>query len=121
MIMKLLNHSIKTRVLWLLASCAALLLSTPMPGLHAQKSRDETQNSTTWIQQDNNQKRSLEIRGKAEFTDDYTDIKSVSEGGFNCGIWLSESNHLGEGGYMLLGAAFFAFMGWVLYRLAVKK
>jgi len=47
--------------------------------------------------------------------------KSVSEGGFNCGAWLSESNHLGEGGYMLLGAAFFAFMGWVLYRLAVRK
>ena len=47
--------------------------------------------------------------------------KSVSEGGFNCGIWLSESNHLGEGGYMLLGAGFFAFMGWTLYRLAIRK
>jgi OPT family oligopeptide transporter len=47
--------------------------------------------------------------------------KSVSEGGFNCGIWLSESNHLGEAGYMLLGTAFFAFMGWTLYRLAIKK
>lgn len=80
--MKLLKHSIKARILWLLASCAALLLSIPMPGLHAQKSRDETQNTTTWVQQDNNQKRSLEIRGKAEFTEDYTDIKSVSEGGW---------------------------------------
>jgi len=80
--MKLLNHSIKARILWLLASCAALLLSTPLPGIHAQKSRDETQNSTTWVQQDGQQKRLLEIRGKAEFTDDYTDIKSVTEGGW---------------------------------------
>lgn len=80
--MKLLNHSIKARILWLLASCAALLLSTPLPTLHAQKSRDETQNSTTWVQQDGQQKRLLEIRGKAEFNDDYTDIKSVTEGGW---------------------------------------
>jgi hypothetical protein len=78
--MKLLNHSIKTRILWLFASCAALLLSSPLLGVHAQKSRDETQNKTTWIQQDGEQKRLLEIRGKAEFNDDYTDITSVSEG-----------------------------------------
>ena len=82
MIMKLLKHSIKARILWLLASCAALLLSTPLPVLHAQKSRDETQNSTTWVQQDDKQKRLLEIRGKAEFNDDYTDIQSVTEGGW---------------------------------------
>src|SRR5438105_3701708 len=28
---------------------------------------------------------------------------------------------LGDGGYMLLGAGFFAFMGWVLYRVAIRK
>jgi OPT family oligopeptide transporter len=27
---------------------------------------------------------------------------------------------MGEGGYMLLGTAFFAFMGWVMYRAATK-
>ena len=80
--MKLLKHSIKARVLWLLASCIALLIAAPMPGLHAQKSREETQSKTTWIQQDGDQKRLLEIRGKAEFTDDYTDIKDVTEGGW---------------------------------------
>ena len=80
--MKLLNHSLKARILWLLASCFALLIATPLPGLHAQKSRDETQNTTRWIQQDGEQKRLLEIRGKAEFTDDYTDIQSVTEGGW---------------------------------------
>lgn len=82
MIMKLLNHSIKARVLWLLASFIAVLVASPLPGLHAQKSRDENQNKTTWIQQDGEQKRLLEIRGKAEFNDDYTDITSVSEGGW---------------------------------------
>jgi hypothetical protein len=80
--MKLLKHSIKSRILWLLASCVALLLATPMPVLHAQKTRDETQNSMTWVQQDGNQKRLLEVHGKAEFNDDYTDIKTVSEGGW---------------------------------------
>ena len=55
--MKLLKHSLKARVLWLLASCLALLIAAPVPGFHTQKSRDETQNTTTWIQQDDGQKR----------------------------------------------------------------
>jgi hypothetical protein len=79
--MKLLKHSIKARIFWLLASFVALIIAAPVPGLHAQTSREETQSKTTWIQQDGQQKRFLEIRGKAEFTDDYTDIKSVTEGG----------------------------------------
>ncbi|HEU4930621.1 MAG TPA: hypothetical protein VFT48_01005 [Pyrinomonadaceae bacterium] len=49
--MKLLKHSFKARVFWLLASALALLISSPMPGLHAQKSRDE-QSTSTWIIQD---------------------------------------------------------------------
>jgi len=80
--MKLLKHSLKARILWLLASFVAVLIASPMPQLRAQKSRDETQSNTTWIQQDGDQKRLLEIRGKAEFNDDYTDIKSVTEGGW---------------------------------------
>ncbi len=80
--MKLLNHSIKARALWLLASFFALLIAAPLPGLHAQTSREESQSKTTWVQQDGGQKRLLEIRGKAEFNDDYTDIKSVTEGGW---------------------------------------
>jgi hypothetical protein len=79
--MKLLNHSIKARALWLLASLFAVLIASPHP-FYAQTSREESQNKTTWIQQDGGQKRLLEIRGKAEFNDDYTDIKSVSEGGW---------------------------------------
>lgn len=80
--MKLLKHSLKARVFWLLASALALLVSSPLPGLHAQKSRDEKQSTSTWIIQDDGEKRRLEIRGKAEFNDDYTDIISVSEGGW---------------------------------------
>jgi len=34
--MKLLNHSIKARVFWLLASFFALLIAAPVPVLHAQ-------------------------------------------------------------------------------------
>lgn len=80
--MKLLNYSIKARILWLLASCAALLLSTPFAGVHAQKSRDEIHSVTRWEHTDNGLKRRFEVRGKAEFNDDYSDIQSVTEGGW---------------------------------------
>ncbi|HET9710728.1 MAG TPA: hypothetical protein VFP64_02565, partial [Pyrinomonadaceae bacterium] len=75
--MKLLKHSIKARVLWLLASCMALLLSSPLPAYaqqSAQKSRDESQSTMRWEHSDDGLRRRLEIRGKAEFTDDYTDV-----------------------------------------------
>jgi hypothetical protein len=58
-----------------------LLLSTPLTGLHAQKSRDELHVSR-WEHSDNGLKRTFERRGKPEFNDDYTDIKSVPEGGW---------------------------------------
>lgn len=82
--MKLLNHSLKARVYWLLASCLALLISSPVPGLQVQKNRDETKSVTRWEYSDTDigLRRRFEIHGKLEFTDDYTDIKSVSEGGW---------------------------------------
>jgi len=80
--MKLLNYSIRPRILWLLTSCAALLFSMPIVGLYAQKSRDETQSTMRWEHTDDGLKRRFETRGKPEFTDDYTDIKSVPEGGW---------------------------------------
>ena len=85
--MKLLKYSIKARVLCLLASCMALLLSSPLPA-YAQKSRDESQSTMRWEHSDDGLRRRLEIRGKAEFTDDYTDVKSVSEGG-----WVTIEEH----------------------------
>jgi len=52
-------------------------------------------------------------------------ILSVNENVFNALEKINASHGLsaalGEGGYMLLGAAFFGFMGWVLYRTAIKK
>jgi hypothetical protein len=94
--MKLLNHSLKARVLWLLASCFALLLSSPVPGLQTQTSRKETSNVVRWEHSDTDigLRRRLEIRGKAEFNDDYTDIKSVSEGG-----WVIVEEHRGPQSY----------------------
>ena len=80
--MKLLKHSLKARILWLLAACVALLVSGPLSTLNAQKSQDETHNAWRWEHSDNGLKRRFEMRGKAEFTDDYTDIKSISEGGW---------------------------------------
>ena len=82
--MKLLKHSLKARVFWLLASFIAVLIAAPLPRLEAQKSRDETQSVTRWENSDTDKglMRRLETRGKAEFTDDYSDVKSVSEGGW---------------------------------------
>jgi hypothetical protein len=82
--MKLLNHSLKVRMLWLLASCLALLVSSPVSGLQVQKTRDETQSTMRWEHTDTDigLRRRLETRGKFEFTDDYTDVKDVSEGGW---------------------------------------
>ncbi len=52
-------------------------------------------------------------------------LLSVNENVFNSLEKINASHGisaaLGEGGYMLLGAGFFAFMGWVLYRIAIKK
>lgn len=80
--MKLINHSLKRHALYLLTSCVALLFSLPLITLHAQKSRDETDTFIRWEHSDDGLKRRFEARGKPEFTDDYTDIKSVSVGGW---------------------------------------
>ncbi|HKY45885.1 MAG TPA: hypothetical protein VJM50_22535 [Pyrinomonadaceae bacterium] len=90
--MKLLKHSIKARILFLLASCAALLISTPIGGVYAQKSRDDTR--MTWEHTDDGLKRRVEVRGKAEFNEEYTDIISVSEGG-----WVIIEEHRGSQSY----------------------
>ena len=89
--MKLLKHSIKARFFWLLASCMALIISSPMAGLRAQKSRDESQSTMRWEHSDDGLKRRFEVRGKAEFNEDYSDIVSVSEGG-----WVIIEEHRGS-------------------------
>ena len=80
--MKLLKHSIKARIFWLLASFIALLIASPLPRLEAQKTRDETQTVMRWEHSDSGLRQRFETHGKAEFTDDYTDIKNVTENGW---------------------------------------
>jgi len=94
--MKLLNHSIKARILWLLASVLAILIAAPVPRLEAQKTRDETRTVTRWEDSDSDTGllRRFETRGKAEFTDDYTDIKNISENG-----WAIIEEHRGQQSY----------------------
>lgn len=94
--MKLLNHSFKTRILWLLASVIAVLIASPMPRLNAQKSRDENISVTRWEHSDSDigLRRRFETRGKAVFTDDYTDIKDVSDNG-----WAVIEEHRGSQSY----------------------
>jgi uncharacterized protein YeeX (DUF496 family) len=49
---------------------------------YAQKSKDETRNQSRWQYSDDGLKRTVEIRGNAQFTDDYKDIRDVSPGGY---------------------------------------
>src|SRR6266850_4272958 len=48
---------------------------------NAQTGKEKTESTTRWQWSDDGLKLRVEIRGKAEFTEDYTDIKDVSEGG----------------------------------------
>jgi len=66
----------------LIPQLALLIAFSPM-STTVQKTtqKSETQSVSTWVMTDDNQTRRIEIRGKAEFNDEYTDVISVSEGG----------------------------------------
>jgi hypothetical protein len=69
-------------ILFTLALCAAAFGLLKTSGTLAQKPEDEIRGTITWQQSDDGLKMRVEIRGKAEFTDNYTDIRDVSEGGY---------------------------------------
>src|SRR6185436_16906909 len=46
-----------------------------------QKQKDESQTVMTWEHSDDGLKRRLEVRGKVEFNEEYTDVTDISEGG----------------------------------------
>ena len=46
------------------------------------KAQDDTHTTMRWEHSDNGERLRMEIHGKAEFTEDYTDIRSISEGGY---------------------------------------
>ena len=58
-----------------------LVLSTNLNQTQAQTIRSQTQNTTRWEWSDDGWRRRVEIRGKAEFTEDYSDVSALSEGG----------------------------------------
>jgi uncharacterized protein YeeX (DUF496 family) len=55
-----------------------------LPGFQssAQKKQDDLQNLSRWQMSDDGLKQLVEIRGRAEFTDDYKDIRDVTPGGY---------------------------------------
>lgn len=75
--MKILKNGTSSKAI-VLCMFALLLQSA---AVRAQTQTSKTDSHTTWQWIDGSWKKSLEIRGRAEFTDDYTDIKTVSEGG----------------------------------------
>ena len=73
------NKAINSKTVVISLLLAVLCLFAPALCATAQTTR--TDSHSTWVWEDNGWKKSVDIRGRAEFTDDYTDIKSVSEGG----------------------------------------
>ena len=65
-----------------LLALSALLLSSKTTRTLAQTRRDDTRTISTWEHSDDGLRMRVEIRGKAEFTEDYADIRDISEGGY---------------------------------------
>src|SRR5258706_3813575 len=65
-----------------LALGAVSLVFLKATSTSAQKAKDETRSTMRWEQSDDGLKMRFEIQGKVEFTDDYTDIRDISEGGW---------------------------------------
>lgn len=80
--MKLINRTLLRKIVLLLAPLAAVFLASPVDRGIAQKKQEETRSVMTWEHSDDGWRQRLEIRGKAEFNEEYTDVKDVSEGGF---------------------------------------
>lgn len=51
-------------------------------GAQTQKRSDESRSTMRWEHSDDGWRFRVEIQGKAEFTEDYTDIRDVSDGGY---------------------------------------
>src|SRR6267378_2704159 len=69
-------------ILFLLALVAVMLFSVTQLHSFGQTPKDETRNTMRWEQSDDGLRMRVEIRGKAEFTEDYKDIRDISEGGY---------------------------------------
>lgn len=79
--MRFINRTLLRKIVILLAPLAAVFIASPVDRGIAQKKQDETRSVMTWEHSDDGWRQRLEIRGKAEFDAEYTDIREVSEGG----------------------------------------
>ena len=70
------------KLLPLLAALVSLSLSAYLRQTSAQSPKVETRSTSKWEWSDDGWKRRVEIHGNAEFTDDYSDVSNLSEGGF---------------------------------------
>jgi hypothetical protein len=71
---------LKLALLQLLTLSAVSLSLSPVRVI-AQTQKTEVRDSWKWEWNDDGWRKRLEIRGRAEFTDDYTDIRSISDDG----------------------------------------
>src|ERR1700730_17698204 len=69
-------------IIFVLALGAALLMSAKTIGTSAQTPKDQTRSTYKWERSDDGLRMRVELRGKVEFTEDYSDIRDVAEGGF---------------------------------------
>lgn len=79
------KSSILKAILTFLLFAAIGVLATKAIRSQSQKvniPKDESTNTMRWEHSDNGERFRMEIRGKAEFTEDYTNIQSISEGGY---------------------------------------
>ena len=75
-------------VLVSLVATGALVLAGNRDQIQAQTIQTNTKNTTRWEWTDDGLRRRVEIQGKAEFPEDYSDVIGLSEGGFvrlDCG------------------------------------
>lgn len=85
------NHKLKSALFVIAASCL-LLLSTGLNSAQTQTPKSETKSTSRWEWSDDGWRRRVEIHGKAEFLEDYSDVGNLSEGG----LLRIEEDHNGE-------------------------
>lgn len=69
-------------IFFLITLSAGFFVLLNANGTLAQKPKSETRNTMRWEHSDDGLKFRVDIEGKAEFTEDYTDIRDVSDGGY---------------------------------------
>ena len=70
-------------ILWLLTICVVVsLLTVKTLKTSGQNKQDDLKNTSRWQLNNDNLKRLVETRGRAEFTEDYKDVRDVTPGGY---------------------------------------